>query len=182
MSKKFLRKRTYIKFTGKYTDLQDMGYKFQKLFARNYMQWCKHVDPEGYGHCIRVWKKGGGDVEFDDLYDRSHLVLEAIRTNNMVKTEFMGSTWYAFAINKKNDTITPWDSKIHSDYAMLINKKLVNEKMDQICSDEEYKQALKEYYDTWREYCINPEFVAIIKELDSNMEIVRIPNEEISNQ
>jgi len=41
----------YIKFTGDYAKLKSMGYKFQRLFAGNYMQWCK--DDE-----YRVWKKG----------------------------------------------------------------------------------------------------------------------------
>jgi len=48
----------YIKFTGDYSQLKNMGYEFQKLFAGNYMQWSK-----GY---TRIWKKGG-DVSIDRL-------------------------------------------------------------------------------------------------------------------
>jgi hypothetical protein len=40
----------YITFNGDYSALKGMGYTFQKLFADNYMQWCKGD--------VRVWKKG----------------------------------------------------------------------------------------------------------------------------
>ncbi len=51
----------YVRFTGDYAKLKEMGYTFQKLYANNYMQWEKGG--------IRIWKKGS-DITFDegDLY------------------------------------------------------------------------------------------------------------------
>lgn len=40
----------YIRFLGDYSKLKSMGFAFQKLYASNYMQWCKGT--------TRVWKKG----------------------------------------------------------------------------------------------------------------------------
>lgn len=48
----------YIKFTGEYKKLKSMGFVFQRLFAGNYMQWCK----DG----IRIWKKGS-DITYDEI-------------------------------------------------------------------------------------------------------------------
>jgi hypothetical protein len=137
------------------------------------MQWSKHEDEQGYGHGIRVWKKGA-EVEFDDLYDRSYLVLDAIRTNKMVKTEFMNSVWYKFAINKKHCSIEPWVSELHCAEVFLRKRNCLNDNFKPIGTDEQYKAVLTEYYETWREYHIGPEFVEMIKEFDSMMEIVRV--------
>ena len=41
-----------VKFIGAYRDLKHIGFKFQKLYAMNYMQW--HHEPSD----IRIWKKG----------------------------------------------------------------------------------------------------------------------------
>ena len=41
-----------ISFTGDYSQLKTMGFKFQKLYAANYMQW--HHEESG----IHIWKKG----------------------------------------------------------------------------------------------------------------------------
>ena len=41
-----------IGFTGDYSQLKNMGFVFQKLYAGNYMQW--HHDESD----IRIWKKG----------------------------------------------------------------------------------------------------------------------------
>lgn len=51
-------KHGFVKFTGDYTQLKKLGFRFQKLYARNYMQWEK----DGF----RVWKRGG-DITWDDF-------------------------------------------------------------------------------------------------------------------
>jgi hypothetical protein len=50
----------YVKFTGDYSRLKELGYGFQKLYAANYQQWNKGP--------VRVWRKGT-DVTFDTLQD-----------------------------------------------------------------------------------------------------------------
>lgn len=65
----------YVKFTGDYAKLKTMGYKFQKLYASNYMQWNKGD--------LRVWRKGA-DMTHDEfsLYD----FITFIRTNPVFRT------------------------------------------------------------------------------------------------
>jgi len=65
-----------LKFIGPYKALKGDGFQFQRLYARNYMQWCKTVGPEPNN--IRIWKKGN-DVEFDDLFHHSGNVAEYVR-------------------------------------------------------------------------------------------------------
>lgn len=47
-----------LKFTGKFTDLKKMGYKFHKLYAMNYKVYIK----DG----ILIWV-GGRDIEFNNI-------------------------------------------------------------------------------------------------------------------
>lgn len=54
-----------IKFTGDYSKLKSMGYEFQKLYAGNYMQWCKRSGGE-WSPTTRIFKKGA-DVCMDRL-------------------------------------------------------------------------------------------------------------------
>ena len=91
----------YIKFTGKYAELKDKGFEFQKLFANNYMQWRR----DG----IRVWKKGG-DVTCEnvDLYD----VMKLVATGGCEWSE-KGDLTVVKIYNKDN----------HNEPARLVNYK-----------------------------------------------------------
>jgi len=51
-------KHGYLKFTGDYAALKTLGYKFQKLYAANYMSWSK----EG----VFIFKKGA-DVSHGNI-------------------------------------------------------------------------------------------------------------------
>jgi len=89
----------YVKFTGDYAKLKGMGYKFQKLFASNYMQW-------NLGD-LRVWKKGS-DITYDDydLYDYITFVRSnpTYRTYNSMfgKKELIYS--FLVSVDDKNNT------------------------------------------------------------------------------
>lgn len=52
--------RSRMKFVGPYAELKNNGFKFQKLYASNYMQWTKG---EKYRK-LRIWKLGA-DVTID---------------------------------------------------------------------------------------------------------------------
>lgn len=69
-----MSKQGYVKFTGEYNKLKGMGYEFQKLYASNYMQWCKDH--------FRIWKKGN-DITHDE-YDLYKLI-SFLQTNPKVK-------------------------------------------------------------------------------------------------
>lgn len=59
-----------IKFTGKFKDLKDRGFKFLKLFASNYKVYRKEN--------IYIWVAHGGYVELGGLGDRSGLIMKTI--------------------------------------------------------------------------------------------------------
>ena len=69
-------KEGYVKFTGVYSELKNMGFTFQKLYASNYMQWERNH--------FRVWKKGG-----DITHDRYDLfkIARFLKTNPLVRTQ-----------------------------------------------------------------------------------------------
>lgn len=70
----------YVKFTGDYSKLKSMGFTFQKLYAGNYMQWCRNH--------LRVWKKGS-DITHDS-YDLFKLI-RFLRTNPELRDYTTGS-------------------------------------------------------------------------------------------
>ena len=75
----------YVRFTGKFDRLKFLGYKFQKLFAGNYMQWSK---------CgFRVWKRGS-DITHDafDLYK----LIKFLDTEPIVMRSGSGIGFYKF--------------------------------------------------------------------------------------
>lgn len=63
-----------IKFTGEYGKLKDMGFKFQKLYASNYMQWHNEATE------LRVWKKGT-EVTYERLTGAEGTLLQMIQDN-----------------------------------------------------------------------------------------------------
>lgn len=69
-----------IRFVGKYAELKNMGFTFQKLFAGNYMQWSK-------GH-IRVWKYGE-DVTIDMLTNFEGNFLKILLANKQNKVPLL---------------------------------------------------------------------------------------------
>lgn len=93
-------KYNYVRFTGDYAKLKTMGYKFQKLYASNYMQWNRGD--------LRIWRKGS-DITHDelDLYDFITFIRSkpVFRTYNSMfgKKELVYS--YIISIDDKNNTI-----------------------------------------------------------------------------
>ena len=59
-----------IKFTGDFKQLIPMGFKFHKLYARNYKVYEKNK--------IWIWVAHGGYVEIDDFYNLSGYIMQAI--------------------------------------------------------------------------------------------------------
>jgi len=65
----------YLKFTGDYAKLKSMGYRFQKLYANNYMSWSKNG--------VFIFKKGADITHGEiDLYK----LVEFLRSNPNTKS------------------------------------------------------------------------------------------------
>lgn len=107
--KKKIDTSRHLRFTGSFSALKKEGFKFQKLYARNYMQWCFDNGEEfGYEH-ISVWKHLGGYVEIIDLYGLSKYVARLICTPDALEAtglhwSLMGKSWttYEFVIDRQS--------------------------------------------------------------------------------
>jgi hypothetical protein len=75
----------YLKFTGDYASLKTLGYKFQKLFAGNYMSWSK----EG----VFIFKKGA-DVSHGNI--NLFKLVEFLKTDPAVRISPRGIAFYKF--------------------------------------------------------------------------------------
>lgn len=69
----------YLKFTGKFTKLKDLGYEFNKLFANNYKVYHKEI-PRSFS--IWVWVGNGGYIEINDLYSNTKAFVETVKSIN----------------------------------------------------------------------------------------------------
>ena len=95
-----------IKFTGDYSKLKTMGYEFQKLYAGNYMQWCKRSGGE-WSPTTRIFKKGS-DVCMDRL------------------TNFEGPFFELYMDYKNRGEALPWEDMLYSGRSL----KLVTRQSD----------------------------------------------------
>lgn len=81
----------YLKFTGNYNKLQEMGYEFQKLYASNYMQW--HKDG------LRIFKRGADITHGNiNLYKLVKL-MRGLESDNDVKQSEKCVSFYKFYSN-----------------------------------------------------------------------------------
>jgi hypothetical protein len=115
----------YVKFTGDYSKLKGMGFTFQKLYAGNYMQWCRNH--------FRVWKRGS-DITHDQYnlfklvrFMRTNPELRTVRLLNGVNNIVFYKLYYATEYNQYDYDYHPYD--------------------------EEHKQLFKDYYQTVHEHC-----------------------------
>jgi hypothetical protein len=78
----------YLKFTGKYAELKHLGYKFQKLFAGNYMSWSKDR--------VFIFKKGS-DVTHGNV--NLFKLVKFLETKPVLRTSSNGISFYKFYSN-----------------------------------------------------------------------------------
>lgn len=113
-----MSKRGYVKFTGDYSKLKDMGYGFQKLYASNYMQWEKNG--------FRIWKKGH-DITHDEY--NLYKLITFFRTNPKMRitsykdgqTTFVFYKFYKDAKAREYE-FRPYDEEHHQIYGDTIRR------------------------------------------------------------
>lgn len=128
-----------IEFTGDFKQLIPMGYKFSRMYARNYI--CYHQDD------IWIWKKGK-DIEINDFYSKSHLILSyLIERNFIIPNEFN-----MVVLNTETSMIEDYERTKHSD--MYFFGKLSEGEMEKFYNryhrkfiTEETIKALKQLYE-----------------------------------
>ena len=65
-----------VRFGGKFKDLiPNYGFKFNKLYARNYRVYSKQFENEHSDQQIWIWQHHSGYVEFIDLHNYSAMAI-----------------------------------------------------------------------------------------------------------
>ncbi|RTK98593.1 MAG: hypothetical protein EKK57_11385 [Proteobacteria bacterium] len=154
----------YVKFTGKFTDLIPNGWKFQKLFARNYRQYHKTCDGQKYSQDCRIWQHLGGYLEICDLFSNSWQIVELIANNEIDNYKVSHKVIprfceafdsYSFMIDKINNKFEKRDFIRH-----------VKPKYDITnLPEEEQKAAYDNYSNQWKEFNLDPKMIVLIKDL-----------------
>lgn len=107
-----------IKFTGDYKALIPMGYEFKKLFGRNHI--CYRIDD------VWIWRKGK-DVEINDLYQDSYLVLYYLINNGFT----IAQQFNMLCVDTIEKTVEPYQFDKHDPtfYSMQKEVKPTQEEM-----------------------------------------------------
>lgn len=112
--------RQFIQFTGDYAGLKPLGFAFQRLFARNYMQWGKGS--------ISVWKKGQ-DVTITLLGDHAAkayaFLLPQLNAPDFDIMSLVEFNCLAFYIHKESGELTT-DRKGYQDGFMASAKAFID--------------------------------------------------------
>jgi hypothetical protein len=159
-----MNKDNLLKFHGKFTDLIPAGFKFQKLFARNYRQYC--LDVVEHCECIRVWQAHGGYIEIDDWFSATKSVVEAVINGNFKWHSYekipgfpFHCTSLGFTIVRETQKIVPWVREIHDHMYNFIQLEKAGK------TEEEITVALHKLEDTYRVKRISQNMIAAIKDM-----------------
>jgi len=112
--------RPMPKYTGKYRDLMPTGYKFQKLFARNYRCYYKE-----FGICeewLKIWQKGN-DIEIMDLYSKSGWVINLLIKHREKIPALIDNNSLSLRMNTKNGRCWNYDGAERR-HVMKIEKRM----------------------------------------------------------
>lgn len=109
-----------LTFKGKFKDLKKNGFKFQRLFANNYMEW-NFDNGEKYGpHRIWIWRHLGGYVEINDLYSLSKAVAKVLCTPEQLEQYLNTFTlmeetfsYYKFIVDRKTGECIRFNRDLH---------------------------------------------------------------------
>lgn len=115
----------HMTFKGSFKDLKKDGFKFQKLFARNYMQWGFDNGEEYGSDHISVWGHLGGYVEINDYFSLSKAVAKVICTPELLETfskAFGNSTYYRFILNIHTGEATKYNLHEHDSAFLFANR------------------------------------------------------------
>lgn len=141
-----------LKFHGKFKDLVPAGWEFQKLFARNYRQYCIYPAGEWRDH-IRVWQHHGGYVELNDFHGHSEAVIRYMVANGPVAVETPPM------LNLKTGLVEAYNSEKHNN--MMIYIILERQGADK----ETLRKAMSEFHDNYRRCNLEDKTVEYLKKM-----------------
>ena len=179
MSKTFTLPILKFKKDKSFSILKGLGYKFQRMYASNYMSWWKTANDEKYGDQIIVWKKNNL-VELVDLYSLSGIFAlylkdvdyekesEVLSLKNCTGGFDKSDSWLNVVVNIKTCEIEEYDFEKHD--AGMISSELRYAGMPK----EEIKVKMREFHNTYYVKVLNEEYVNMVKDMwnDGFVEIV----------
>jgi hypothetical protein len=161
-----------IKFTGKFKDLPPMGYKFQKLYARNYRCYHDYEVGSGIEHPFWIWQKERR-FEIDDWHGLEVPIVEYCQTHTLIPRTVKAGK-FSFTVDYFNllcnrKTLEVREKVFETDDA---SKFFFMEERGEI-TKEQSTALLKEHYATYREIVVNPvELLERLKRFEGMYEIV----------
>lgn len=164
--------KKYVKFKGKFADLIPDGWKFCKLFARNYRQYSKTCDGEQYSQKCRIWQHLGGYLEIDDLFDFSALIVEQIASGKIEEWATEMRSFFAPHNLEKNYCliVDHTDGKIISQYSeegQAIKRKEYSYFEGKMTKEERQAagKELNQHFQRYRSFTLRPEMIVMIQDL-----------------
>lgn len=160
--------KKYVKFIGKFGELKKDGWKFCKLFARNYRQYSKTCDGSEYGQRCRIWQHLGGYLEIGDIFNASATIVEQIAAGKIQEWEHLSrciwashemESHYWLLINRENNTIISQMS--------LEGISIKQEEYD-ICKIRPSKKRdklIQAYHNKYRTFVLRVETIRMIQDL-----------------
>jgi hypothetical protein len=155
--------KNLLKFHGKFTDLIPYGFKFQKLFANNYRQYCLELSP--YGESISVWQAHGGYIEIEDWYSATKGVVAAVFNPSFKWHRFDNTCGFTdcdslgFTIVRETKEVIPLDYDIHD------SAKTYWHMTQEGKSKEEIQEAIRAICGKYRVERLSQDMLAKIREL-----------------
>jgi hypothetical protein len=158
--------------------LKGLGYKFQRMYASNYMSWWKTPDDEDYGDQIIVWKKNNL-VELADVFSLSGILALYLRDVNYdEEKDFLSlkgfedsDSWLNVVINMKTCKIEKYDFDKHD--SCMVSSEMRHAGVPK----EEIKEKMKEFNKTYHRKVFNEDYVKMVKDMWKD-DFVEIINEE----
>jgi len=151
-----------------YSILKEHGYKFQPMYASNYMTWWKTVNDEEHGDHIIIWRKGN-NVELVDLHGLSGLFAEHLRDIEYDKEKttfealgklFRGISILELALNTETMEFEEYDYEKHD-----FSNVFYHMRNELKCSEEEIKEASKVFRKKYviKRFC--HDYVKMVKQM-----------------
>ena len=151
------QKSRLVKFHGKFHDLVPNGFKFHKMFARNYRVYSRCDDIQGSDERVWVFQHHGGYIELNDFFANSKQVIDAIITGSVPMGRFNS---YGLLL-KTNELITYDFNKHDVVFAVMDKEDELGRKMN----DEEYRLFCDNHHETIRRLSVSDALINIVKEM-----------------
>ena len=148
-----------IRFKGRFRDLIPGGFRFFKLFARNYR--CYQWSEKEHETALWIWQHRGGYVEVGDFFSASHVFVEAIQSGVLDRiTSGNHIQTYWAVLNKLNNTL----HDAFRDEEYLKDRKEMCYQIGR--EDHEFDPDLmKAFYAKWRDAGISFAFADKLREM-----------------